>query len=374
MDKVLSIGIPVYNVKEEYLRACLDSAVKDKSEQIEILVVDDCSKNQSADICSEYAEKDQRIKFIRLAENRGVSFVRNMIINEACGKWLCFLDADDLLCDGFCQSVISNECTDADIVYYNYRTIGANEKCSIKSLYMPLTELNKNEIKNLCVCHLCTIPSRMNDMILAAGVVTKIFRLSFIKANRLRFIEQLIKSEDRLFMINALSLGPRVYFSEQMSYLYRINPDSATNRYNSKIMDATDAYLKHSEEIVKKVFEGGETIETLFLENRVTTAILDNMELNIFHSRNPQSYSDRKKSFFKLLEKEPYKNAIENAQIENYEIREKRILLQYARKRCFFVLNILYRWRILLKIHSAFLNRCERLSIKVRKALTRMTA
>ena len=50
----LSILIPVYNVEEEYLRACLDSVIKEKSQQLEIIIVDDASTNNSADICRKY--------------------------------------------------------------------------------------------------------------------------------------------------------------------------------------------------------------------------------------------------------------------------------------------------------------------------------
>ncbi len=372
MDKILTVGIPVYNVEEEYLKACLDSVVKEKAHQLEIIIVDDGSENNSADICKAYAEKDERIIFIGLEVNRGVSFARNTIIEQASGKWMCFLDADDLLCDGFYETVMKNENLNADVIYYNYKTVKGNETPVIKNAYVRPVPIRAHAVKNLCVCHLCAVPSSTGNMTLVAGVATKIFRLDYIKKNHLSFLEDLRKAEDRLFVVTALSSGGKVYFSEQYLYLYRIHQGSASRRFNKDILKTTDKYLEYSEEIINRTFKGNQSLRNLYLENRVTTALLDNFELNIFHKNNSASHAQRKREFLALIEKEPYKTAVESVKLENYMIREKRILLWNARKRNFFLLNLLYKYNIILRFISAGMNRYEKYALQMGKIIKRI--
>ncbi len=92
---LISIIVPVYNV-EKYLRKCIDSIIYQTYQNIEIILVDDGSKDASGQICDEYAEKDARITVIH-KENGGVSIARNRGLDIAMGQWILFVDADDIL-------------------------------------------------------------------------------------------------------------------------------------------------------------------------------------------------------------------------------------------------------------------------------------
>lgn len=369
--KQISIGIPVYNVQEAYLKACLESVLKIKSEQIEILVIDDGSTDKSVERCRAYAQADSRVRWIRLEKNQGVSAARNRMIAMAEGEWVFFLDADDLLCSGFCESVLQNGIPEADVVYYNYRIVKTEKEMDIQSVPAPYTALNPHEVKNLCICHLCAVPSQTEHMVLTASVTIKLFRRRFLTEHHLCFIEGLKKSEDRLFLADVLLHQPKVAVSPQVSYLYRMHPASVSRRYHNRMMDITDQYLAHSEAMIQQIFGAEEALQTLYLENRVTMAVLDNIELDIFHRDNPCSRAERKRRFYALLEKEPYKTAIETANFENYILREKRILLHYVRKRNLFMLHLLCRHRRLLQWYSAFLNRFEKLAVYLGSVFSR---
>ncbi len=91
----VSVIIPVYN-SEKYLGECLESVLAQTLKQIEIICVDDGSQDRSLTIISEYAERDARIQIVRQA-HKGVSAARNTGIRKACGKYLYFMDCDDLL-------------------------------------------------------------------------------------------------------------------------------------------------------------------------------------------------------------------------------------------------------------------------------------
>ncbi len=90
----ISVIIPVYNV-EKYLRDCLDSVINQTLKEIEIICINDGSTDDSGKIIDEYAKKDERIKVIH-KKNEGVSIARNLGIKIATGKFVCFIDPDDI--------------------------------------------------------------------------------------------------------------------------------------------------------------------------------------------------------------------------------------------------------------------------------------
>ena len=89
----ISVILPVYNV-EKYLRQCLDSVINQTYKNLEIILVNDGSTDNSGKICEEYALNDERIKVIH-KENGGISSARNAAIDIAKGQYITFIDSDD---------------------------------------------------------------------------------------------------------------------------------------------------------------------------------------------------------------------------------------------------------------------------------------
>ena len=92
----VTVVIPVYNV-EAYLPACLDSVLGQSLEEIEIICIDDASPDRCGAILDEYAEKDKRVKVIHLPENHKQGYGRNRGEEAARGKYIYFLDSDDMI-------------------------------------------------------------------------------------------------------------------------------------------------------------------------------------------------------------------------------------------------------------------------------------
>ena len=112
----VTVGIPVYNV-EKYIRECLESVVNQTYENIEILIVDDCSPDRAGDICDEFAARDSRICVIHKEQNEGLAMARETIIQEMTGEAIYWLDSDDYLLENAVElSVKLMEEFDADIV------------------------------------------------------------------------------------------------------------------------------------------------------------------------------------------------------------------------------------------------------------------
>lgn len=95
MRPCVSVIVPVYNV-EKYLSRCVDSILNQTYENLEIIFVDDGSKDNSAVMCDKYTKENNKIKVLHKT-NGGLSSARNAGIEASCGEYLCFVDSDDCI-------------------------------------------------------------------------------------------------------------------------------------------------------------------------------------------------------------------------------------------------------------------------------------
>ena len=131
-DYLITIAVPVYNV-EKYLKRCLDSLLSQELEDIEILLVDDGSKDNSGNICDDYEKNNGMIRVIH-QENRGLAAVRNVCVKQARGEYISFIDSDDYVLEGayrhFKDIIKDKQC---DILCYGYVDVygDSSEKAEI---------------------------------------------------------------------------------------------------------------------------------------------------------------------------------------------------------------------------------------------------
>ena len=95
----ISVIVPVYKA-EKYICRCVDSILAQTFTDFELLLIDDGSPDNSGAICDEYAASDSRVKVFH-KENGGVSSARNVGLDNACGEWITFVDADDWIAETF---------------------------------------------------------------------------------------------------------------------------------------------------------------------------------------------------------------------------------------------------------------------------------
>lgn len=95
MKPLVSIVTPAYNV-EKYIEETINSVLNQTYQNWEMIIVEDCSKDRTYDIIQKFSKEDKRIKLFKNEKNSGVSFTRNRAIDMAKGKYISFLDADDL--------------------------------------------------------------------------------------------------------------------------------------------------------------------------------------------------------------------------------------------------------------------------------------
>ena len=228
MEKLVSIIIPVYNV-QEYLRKCLDSVINQTYKNLEIIIVNDGSTDNSFSICKEYAKKDPRIILLS-QENRGLSNARNTGIKKISGNYIYFVDSDDWLrLDAIEESIALAIEYDADCV-----------ACT------PSKQYDENEQKEKTViikkytgqefAHLMTKPNGL--FCFAWGRLIKrdyTSKISFPEGYTF---------EDIPVMPKLISSMKTVIHTNQMLYFYRQRIGSLSkSRFSFKATDEMDGYI-----------------------------------------------------------------------------------------------------------------------------------
>lgn len=198
----LTVIIPVYNA-EKYLEECLDAILAMSCEDIEVLLVDDGCTDASGAICDRYSKTDTRF-FVYHKPNGGVSSARNFALEKAHGKWVTFVDADDIPTD----SLIEFQTDDSDLICFNWRyTTGETEN-----------ELLENA-NFLCDDKLAFLNSHLVDFVFRTPWA-KIFRRSVIEDNAIRFDERFRLGEDNLFMLDYLAHCGGISTRREFGYVY----------------------------------------------------------------------------------------------------------------------------------------------------------
>ena len=230
----ISIIVAVYN-KEKYLKKCLESLVNQTLSNIEIIVVDDKSTDNSRDIIKYYEKQyKNKVKAIYNKKNMGIGYTRNSGIKIASGEFLGFVDADDYVSldmyEKYYEFANRNK---LDLVTGYYTKFGS-ENILFKNEYFEISNIKNN-------------PELL--LKLDYGPCNKIFKTNIIKYNNILFEENL-KYEDMPFVAKALKHSKNIGHINESYYYYYIHSNSETTIRDKrcfdmfKIMDIVNDYYK----------------------------------------------------------------------------------------------------------------------------------
>ena len=235
----VTVVVPVYNV-EKYIGKCIESIIKQNYKNIEIILIDDGSKDSSGKICDQYAKKDTRIKVIH-KENNGVSSARNSGIDNATGKYICFVDGDDYVMNDYIEymlELIKKEKADISICNKMFSNFD-NRQTGRERIKQITAEDATEAILNY------KIP---------IGVYSKMFKIDLIKINKIKFFEELFMGEGFNFNVLCFQHAKKIIESNRKIYYYRRdNSTSATTKFSiTKCENSLYAMdLMHSKLIIK---------------------------------------------------------------------------------------------------------------------------
>ena len=217
MDKKVSIVVPVYN-REKFLNKCIDSLISQTYNNIEIILVDDGSKDNSLEICKKYERLDNRIKVIH-KENGGVQSARNRGIDEATGYYLCFTDADDYVSEHFIENFINvYESNDYQCVVCGHYRVNQNYEI-----------ISNNDLMiNLDIPSFETERWALYFERFACYAWNHMFITDIVRKYNVRFDDNIIIFDDTAFTMNYLNHIDSIGFTNSNDYFYVCEHDDLT--------------------------------------------------------------------------------------------------------------------------------------------------
>lgn len=240
MKDLVSIIIPAYNV-ENYIFRGIESCINQTYKNIEIVIIDDGSIDNTQNIIKEYVQKDSRIKYL-FQENKGVSAARNKGLDIAGGNYIIFLDSDDWLETNTVEYLLNKK------KEYESYFITTN----FKAVYLEDENLKIEEEIEEEVIELITSQEISSTFILTKYRVKsscyKLFSKKILDENRIRFREDIYHGEDGLFVFEYLLHIENVLYTTKQLWNILERPNSASRgKFNKKFFTAITAV----EEMIK---------------------------------------------------------------------------------------------------------------------------
>lgn len=245
MNELISIIVPVYNA-EKTLRRCVDSLTGQTYQNIEILLVNDGSKDGSLQLCREYAEKDERIRVID-KENGGVSSARNAGLDAARGKWVMFCDSDDWADIQWCGCMRENFVPGDLTVCEIWR-----EDVPCETHPEPM-EIDQRKYY-------------LHHPMLMCAPYNKIFDREVLEANHIRFQRELSLGEDFVFCLTYLgAISGKVRFVYRNLYYYDTTNENSLSR-RAPALEQCDRFYREVTAAMEKL--GADDPESIQTRNR----------------------------------------------------------------------------------------------------------
>ena len=330
---LVSVVVPVYKIKEEYLRACVGSLLEQSLKEIEIILVDDGSPDRCGEICDKLAETDCRIRVIH-QRNKGVSAARNRGMEQARGKYLSFVDADDWIDpDTLAEAYRNGNERQADIVFWCYQKEYANR--SVPAVPYP---------QNGLIYHAGEGIEEFDPLFmgLLGSSWGKLYAADVIKG--CRYDERLKNGEDVEFNFRVYRGLKKAVYLNRPFYHYRQLGNSAVRNYNPKMMEQYGLTLAAIESDLNENRE--ERFIAAFHTFTGLCYLLLASQL-VFVKENPAPFRDKRRQMREITDTEPYRSVIAGNQGIHLSI-EKRVALFLARRHSFFGLYCLVQIKKIL--------------------------
>ena len=324
MPKV-SVIIPVYNT-EKYLHRCLDSVTNQTLEDIEIIIVDDGSLDNSPTICEEYAIKYSNIVFIH-QKNKGLSASRNVGMAVATGEYIGFVDSDDYISpymyEKLYQSSKEFDCTTA---ICNYQNVMNGEIINSGKLDFPTNRrVNHNEILKLM--------KTANERNILWFVWKSIYKRTVLSDNGIYFLEGNI-IEDTPFNMEALLCSDGAVFIDEPLYFYEQSGSSLMRaKHKHNYLEKLENLYNEKMRILKKYnIDGYSDMYNYTMTH--TLPLLFSNEINY-----KRKLSEKVLIYKKMRNSKMIIDAIKNVNplCINSKLKYLALLLKY---RCYFLLTL----------------------------------
>ncbi|WP_336776030.1 glycosyltransferase family A protein [Paenibacillus sp. MMO-58] len=340
-NELISIILPVYNA-EKYVSKCINSLINQTYKNIELIIIDDGSTDNSTAKCNYYLMKDSRIQLINI-NNSGVSNARNVGIKNSRGSWIMFVDADDWLepdaVEKVCEYVLDKD--ECDLIQFNCNEVNETGRLvNKKEGVVNLKTLSGLELKNYY--KRIFIPSGDLESLEVFGftrpVWGKLFNGKIVRNNNILFNHDLKIGEDMLFNLEYFSHCKRIILMPHYLYNYRVLSSSAEHGYMQHAIDQYSLLMKFIY-IITKQSRDAKDIDNAYRLFIIRSTLLA-LTRGPFHSKSGFSFKDRRLQLNKLLQIEPVK-AMKNCELNTLMSKKENIVFFALKEEKLLVLNVL---------------------------------
>ncbi len=254
-----SVIVPVYRA-ENFLKSSMQTVLDQGFKDFEIILVNDCSPDNSAAVCDDMAAADSRIKVIHSSENHGPGESRNIGLNAACGQYVFYMDSDDTMVLNALEklhAIAEGE----DIIAFGANVVHVNEAGETVSQ----SEMNSCEFYADSKDKICTAFLRLSEARSFQYIWNKIYRREFLKATNVSF-EDMRLSEDFFFNIQLFGKAQSVRCVRDKFYNY-IKPtfQTLTTTYSPVFFQlAKRKFLAEKEFLVQSGYETQEHLSVVY--------------------------------------------------------------------------------------------------------------
>lgn len=313
MEKsLISIIVPVYN-GELFIEACVNSIVNQSYKNLQIIVVDDGSTDQTLTILKRLEQTDSRIKIVHQS-NGGVSKARNEGLKYVKGEWIIFVDADDTIAENYCKRMVeSAEALNVDVLIARNHQEGTEQYFVI------------DENKKLQLACLSFDESYGFNIDAPWG---KIFRSSIILNNKISFPENLTRSEDAYFCLCVYEYVKRVGVLNWFGYVHNEREGSLCRKYSPDCIEILDNVLLENEKWVIQYHNNDQDYYKA-LYYRVLPGIVECENLYFLHNKCNLSLWKKIILYRTFLERDDIKRFIRNISAINVSNKQYKCRLLF---------------------------------------------
>ncbi len=241
--ELISVVIPVYNA-EKYLEQCIDSILAQTYECLEIIVVNDGSTDNSLQICTQYAKKDERIRVVN-QKNHGNTRARKEGLAYATGNYICFADSDDWMKNNAIQALYEMiTASDADVAAGNYHIWRDNQIVEMP-LHLPEGMYETEEDWKQLYANCCETSA---DCAVWHNIWGKLYKTDLYRKAQSYVSDSINIGEDLVCMYAWMVLAKKIVISHEPMYYYRTVSDSMIQKRNDNLLvDINKVYNEISE-------------------------------------------------------------------------------------------------------------------------------
>lgn len=310
--KPLSIIVPVFN-GEKYIKRCISSVMKTEKIEYELIIINDCSTDKTEQIVKEI--KDENIKLINLQQNKGVSYCRNLGVQEAKGRYITFLDVDDCIeKDMYSVMVQKAEEERVEVCCCNYYEINENTNKKVKSKY---------QLKNEVIEQPEIIKLFLTDKI-SPACWDKIYRSDFLK-EKIKVDEELAVGEDILFILDVMKQCKKLAIVDSYFYYYIQQEQSVMHKISPKFLQFKKVVEKTQSNKYKNIRNEYKQEYEYFKGAMIVRGIH-----SISTLANKENRKQAKEYINQLLDKQTLKKWVKNPYVSKFIKIEIQILLAFG--------------------------------------------